>query len=634
MSGHLQKELRRTLKQAFGFSSFKANQEEIVLAALAGRDLFAALPTGGGKSLCYQLPALLREGITVVVSPLIALMKDQVDGALENGLAAACLNSSQSAEAARAVWRDLAAGRIKLLYVSPERLAGAEFRKALKDFGVSAFAVDEAHCVSEWGHEFRPDYRSLRCLREEFASVPVSAFTATATQAVQEDIVAQLGLRDPLVVRAGFNRPELTYRVMPKTSVDQQILEFLRSRPGEPGIIYRSTRKATESTAEELRAAGIDARPYHAGLPDEERARIQEAFVRDTLQVVVATIAFGMGIDKSNVRWVLHGDLPRSLEGYYQETGRAGRDGDPADTLLLWSSRDMAIIGRHIAAIQDETERRAADTRLREVLRYVESPDCRRVSLLAHFDEDFPGGCGSCDICLGEVDRTDHTVAAQKLLSAAVRTGEVFGAHHLADIVTGTLTDRVLERGHQNLPTFGVGREQNRQWWLGLARDLETASFLARHEGEGGRPGGFFVTARGRELLQSRERFSSIREATPEGSGATPSGKRSRSTSRRTENSQPLRPHQEELFARLKALRTKLAAERRIPPYIVFSDKTLRVMARNGPTDAPALLRCHGVGERKLEAYGDMFLDTIRSFLASPGKEPHSRDQDRTRDEP
>ncbi|SIQ45144.1 ATP-dependent DNA helicase RecQ [Alkalispirochaeta americana] len=623
MTRDLQKELRRKLKHAFGFSTFKANQEEIVQATLNGRDVFAALPTGGGKSLCYQLPALFREGITVVVSPLIALMKDQVDGARENGLAAAYLNSSQSSDAARTVWRDLAAGRVKLLYVSPERLAGAEFRDALKQFGVSAFAVDEAHCVSEWGHEFRPDYRTLRCLRTEFNTVPISAFTATATQTVQDDIVTQLELRDPLIVRAGFNRPELSYRVARKHSVEQQILDFLQDHPGEPGIIYRSTRKSTELTAEKLRAAGIDARPYHAGLPDTERGRVQEDFVRDSLQVVVATIAFGMGIDKSNVRWVLHGDLPRSLEGYYQETGRAGRDGEKADTLLLWGSQDMAIIRRHIAHMQVDEERRAAEQRLYEVLRYVETSLCRRTSLLSHFDESFPGNCGACDICLGEVEFSDYTVPAQKILSAAVRTGEVFGAHHLIDIVTGTTTERVLERRHQELPTFGVGSDHDRPWWLGLIRDLEAAYFVARHEGEGGRPGGFFLTGRGRRLLQGREHFSSARDFAPTSSphpGMTIGSTRTLSGVSRKKSAsntpQPLRPHQEELFVCLKKFRKKLAAERGVPPYIVFSDKTLRVMAMNRPTDAQALLRCHGVGDRKLEAYGEQFLEIIRGFLS------------------
>ncbi len=628
MTAEQKKSVKHHLKHSFGFSGFKPNQQDIIAASLAGRDLFAALPTGGGKSLCYQLPALVRPGLTVVVSPLIALMKDQVDAARENGLAAAYINSSQDAETARGVWRELSAGTVKLLYVSPERLAGAEFRAALRSFKVAAFAVDEAHCVSEWGHEFRPDYRTLSNLRSEFPDAPIAAFTATATREVQHDVVTQLGLRDPFLVRAGFNRPELRYRVLRKSKAEQQIVNFVAEHPGDPGIVYRSTRKATEQTAEALRRVGITAEAYHAGLSDDVRSQVQERFVRDGIQVVVATIAFGMGIDKSNVRWILHGDLPKSLEGYYQETGRAGRDGEPADTLLLWGAQDIAIIRRHIENMQVEHEHHAAEERLRQVLRYVESGVCRRTTLLSHFDEQHPGSCGGCDVCLGEIAFDDCTVPAQKLLSAAVRTGEVFGAHHLVDIVTGTATDRVLERGHNELPTFGVGTEHDRQWWLSLARDLESGDYLLRRESEGGRPGGFMLSSKGRLLLRGKESFAAARR-----SGSTPGAKTGSpaKTARVARGEQvipaaaqtaaaaqaALRPDQEELFRCLKGLRKKIAGERGVPPYVVFSDKTLKVMTRNRPTDPTALLRCHGVGDRKLEAYGARFLEAIRSFLAS-----------------
>ncbi len=608
-------ELKATLKRSFGFSDFRPHQETIIRAALEGRDVFAALPTGGGKSLCYQLPALLRPGLTVVVSPLIALMKDQVDAARENGIAASYLNSSLEPEQAHEVRSALAAGRVTLLYVSPERLAIAEFREALVRYKVAAFAVDEAHCVSEWGHEFRPDYRNLSALRAEFPTVPIAAFTATATKEVQADIISQLALRRPLIVRASFNRPEITYRVEPKHKGADQIAAFVAERPGEPGIVYRSTRKATEDTAARLCRDGVRAAAYHAGLPDERRAEVQEEFVRDDLQVVVATIAFGMGIDKSNVRWILHGDLPRSLEAYYQETGRAGRDGEPAGALLLWSPQDIAIIRRHISNIVSDTERAAAEKRLTEVLRYADAGVCRRKLLLAHFNETLENDCNGCDFCLGEVRTEDCTIAAQKLLSAAVRTGEVFGAHHLVDIVTGTASDRVTERRHEQLPTFGVGREQNRTWWLALAQDLESTGLLARRGADQGRRGGFYVTERGRKLLRGAERFESLKRA----SHRTP-----------VETTTPtlLRPDQEALFQSLRTLRKRIAVERGVPPYVVFSDKTLKAMAANRPTSAPALLRCHGVGERKLEAYGERFLETVRRFLHEGNTHGASRIQD------
>ncbi len=627
--------LLKTLKSSFGFTAFRPNQEQIITAFLAGRDVFAALPTGGGKSLCYQFPALIRPGLTVVVSPLIALMKDQVDAARENGLAAAYLNSSLNPDAAREVRAQLSAGAIKLLYVSPERLAAPEFRAALRSYGAGAFAVDEAHCVSEWGHEFRPDYRTLLNLRTEFPQAPIAAFTATATQEVQRDIVTQLGLHDPVVVRASFDRPELLYRVARKHSPAEQVLQFVCERPGDPGIVYRSTRKSSEQTAEILRRHGVSALAYHAGLDDELRNRVQEAFVRDEVQVVVATIAFGMGIDKSNVRWILHGDLPRSLEGYYQETGRAGRDGEPADALLLWGPQDIAIIRRHIAHMTVEAERAGAEKRLREVLAYVGSGVCRRQLLLAHFNEEHSGNCGGCDVCNGEVDTEDLTVPAQKLLSAAARTGEVFGAHHLVDVVTGAVTERVLERGHDKLPTFGVGSDHDRSWWLSLAQDLEAAAYLTRRIGTNGRPAGLQLSPQARRLMRGNERFVSARRR-PSAAGAdgalsaarhAPAGSQVARTEQHSAErlanagaaAAPTlhRADQAALFQCLRSVRKRVAAERGVPPYVVFSDKSLKVMAMNRPSTPAAFLRCHGVGERKLESYGAHFLAAIQSFLAS-----------------
>jgi len=606
-------ELVGQLKHYFGFGSFRPNQEEIIQEVLAGHDVFAALPTGGGKSLCYQLPALLRDGLTVVVSPLISLMKDQVDAARENGIPAAFLNSSLSTEESRDTWRALATGRVKLLYASPERLSLPEFRRALGQFGLSLIAVDEAHCISEWGHEFRPDYRSLGLLRTEFPGVPIAAFTATATRKVQDDVVQLLGLHQPFVVRASFDRKEIFYRVTPKEGDgDDQILWFVSAHPDQAGIVYRGTRKAVENTAAMLRARGISAVSYHAGLEDEERQTRQESFVKDEVTVVVATIAFGMGIDKSNVRWVVHGDLPRSLEGYYQETGRAARDGEDADTLLLYGPKDIATIRWHIGKVESLEERERAEGRLREILRYVESSSCRRIPLLAHFDEHHMGDCGRCDVCVGEVTREDMSIAAQKVLSAAVRTGERFGAHHLADVVCGIRTDKVLECGHHALPTFGVGRDQERDWWLSLIRELEAGGYLVRGEG---RTAGFRLSERGRMVLHGKERFlAALMGFHPEGSRLLQRKATNRDRREFVESAPSDNTSQESLFQGLKALRLRLAREHRVPPYIIFSDKTLRMMARNRPTDPTALLRCPGVGDRKLEAYGETFLKLVREF--------------------
>ena len=609
-------QLRRALRRHFGFSSFRAHQEEIVQAVVAGEDVFAALPTGGGKSLCYQLPATLMEGLTVVVSPLIALMQDQVDAAVENGLRAAFLNSSMDAGAVRETWSRLGRHEVDLLYVSPERLANGEFRDHLTDWGLAAVAVDEAHCISEWGHEFRQEYRNLAILRHEFPDVPIAAFTATATREVQEDVIQQLSLREPLVVRASFDRPEITYRVARRTDEDRQIGEFVASHRGEAGIVYRSTRKAVEATAERLRAAGVAAVPYHAGLDAETRRRHQAAFVNDDITVVVATIAFGMGIDKSNVRWILHGDLPRSLEAYYQETGRAGRDGDPAEVLLLHAPRDIATIRWHIGNMEQDSERERAERNLREVLGYVDSAVCRRRLLLAHFDEEHNGACGNCDVCRGDVSTEDVTVPAQKLLSAVVRTGERFGAHHLVDVVTGEATERVRQLGHDRLPTFGVGGDRARGWWLSLARELEHGGYLERQRIEGqSRPGGFRLTSEGRMVLAGKQTVVAT------ASDAAETQRRSRRSSGagrdQAADATPLREDQQRLFECLRQVRRRLARSRGVPPYVVLSDKTLKVLSRNRPTDRAGLLRCHGIGEAKLDQYGTVILRTISEFLAS-----------------
>ncbi|MCF7927448.1 MAG: DNA helicase RecQ [Spirochaetales bacterium] len=600
--------LLRALETHFGFSSFRPRQEEIVSSILSGRDVFAALPTGGGKSLCYQLPALFNGGLTVVVSPLISLMKDQVDAARENGIAAAYLNSSLSLEKAQKTWKELSAGRVRLLYLSPERLSRPAFRASLQGLGVTLFAVDEAHCISEWGHEFRPDYLTLGELRGEFPHVPIAAFTATATRQVQDDVIRRLKLHSPLTVRTSFDRSEIYYAVTPKDNVEKQILDFVARHRGEPGIVYRSSRKAVERTADSLDEAGFRAVAYHAGFEDEERRRRQDAFVRDEVEVVVATIAFGMGIDKSNVRWIVHGDLPRSLEAYYQETGRAARDGEPAETVMFYGPKDVSTIRYHIERMEVPEERERAEARLLEVLRFADSGICRRKLLLGHFDEEHPGGCGNCDVCTDSVAAEDFTEQAQKILSAAHRTGERFGGYHLADIVCGNATDRVLDLGHNQLPTFGVGSDHDRTWWLSLLRDLESGGYLARKDGP---RSGFRITPAGRSLLRGRNRFSAVRRQEPAELGSR-AGRNAVVGQGAPEDSEEA----ERLFQCLRSVRLKLARQRNVPPYVIFSDKTLRALVRERPTDPEAMLRCPGVGKTKLARYGDIVLEAVRSFLS------------------
>ncbi len=614
------KSIQKSLRHTFGFSSFRPHQEEIVQAILAGRDVFAALPTGGGKSLCYQLPSLLLPGVVVVVSPLIALMQDQVDGARQNGVPAVFINSTLSAAEAAAAWHNVAARQDSLLYVSPERLASEGFRNRLRELDVALFAVDEAHCISEWGHEFRPDYRGLSILREEFPNTPMAAFTATATREVQEDVIRLLGLREPLAVRGDFDRREIFYRVERKEKVSDQILRFVRGHENEPGIIYRGTRKSVEKTAAALERHGIASAPYHAGLSHETRLQNQQLFVRDQVQVIVATIAFGMGIDKANVRWVLHADLPRSIEAYYQESGRCGRDGDAAQACLLFGPQDLITIRYHIDRMTVAAERDRAEMNLRGIMRYVNSGVCRRTQLLAHFDQEHGGTCGGCDICSGEIAPRDASVAAQKALSAIVRTGERFGAHHIADIVSGEETDRVITLRHDHLPTFGVGSDRPRGWWLALIQDLEAAGLVRRREGA---QSGLVVTDRGKRTLFAKEAFVTL-----ERSGSNRSTRlnaRSVSPARGSgvggQRAAPAeaRPDDEDLFQCLRALRRRLAGEQSVPPYVVFSDRSLRSMVELRPTDAGSFLLVHGVGDTKARRYGDTFVRAIAEFEASGG---------------
>jgi ATP-dependent DNA helicase RecQ len=598
------------LRDVFGFSSFLPNQEDIIRTILARRDAFVVMPTGGGKSLCYQLPARILGGMCMVISPLISLMKDQVDAAVETGLRAAFLNSSLSAPAKRRVEADLAAGNLDLLYVSPERFAMPEFLARLQRVNLAFVAIDEAHCISEWGHDFRPDYLHLSTIVQQFPHVPVAAFTATATHKVQQDIVAKLGLRSPHVVRASFNRPNLFYQVIPKQGPGEQILRFVSARAGQAGIIYRTTRKDVELTAAMLTRRGIRALPYHAGLDDEERGRNQDAFNRDEVDVMVATIAFGMGIDKSNVRYVLHADLPKNIESYYQETGRSGRDGEPAHCLLLFGYGDIPKIRFFIDRIAEDAERTSALRCLNDMVHYATVHACRRAQLLRYFGEAWPppGGdpaaarsspAACCDICAGLVESVDATEDAQIVLSAMVRTGERFGIQHVLSVVTGEATDRIRQCGHDRIKTFGAGRHLDKRHWKLVIDNLLAQHLLEQTPGEYPvlklQPASREVLFGGRAVRIQKPRKAAGRR--PKRAATAGAG-----------------PHNEELFDQLRRVRKELASQQNLPPYIIFNDRTLQEMARFQPVTAEQLLLITGVGETRLARYGRPFMEAILRF--------------------
>ncbi|HAV63868.1 MAG TPA: DNA helicase RecQ, partial [Verrucomicrobiales bacterium] len=595
------------LREHFGFDAFRPLQAEIVRDALAGRDVLVLLPTGGGKSLCYQLPALLDDGLTVVVSPLIALMKDQVDALRTAGIAATFLNSSLGQAEAGGRLRGLHNGEFKLLYVAPERLMLSGFLEQLAGWRIARFAIDEAHCISEWGHDFRPEYRQLAELRKRFPNVPFMALTATATERVREDILKQLQLREPGRYIASFNRPNLAYRVSAKSRAYAQVLGFVRERPDESGIIYCQARRTAESIAEKLRLDGVAAAAYHAGMEGEARAKNQEAFLRDEVRVVCATIAFGMGINKSNVRFVIHHDLPKNLEGYYQETGRAGRDGLPADCLLLYSPGDRVKQMRFIDEKTDPHERRIALAQLEDVLHYAESADCRRARLLAHFGEDLDvDNCGGCDNCLNPRERFDGTVAAQKLLSCIYRirekSGFGVGLAHVIEVLTGADTEKVRKFGHETLSTHGIGREHTRPEWAAIGRELIRLGFVRQNAAAFNT---LELTAAGVQFLKARETLMLTRQI------SAPKVNLSRAGAIECD---------EALFDALRKLRKQLADERGVPPYVVFSDVSLREMARRYPETREDFVTISGVGTMKLKQFADAFLEVISQHIREHGR--------------
>ncbi|OGL94791.1 ATP-dependent DNA helicase RecQ [Candidatus Uhrbacteria bacterium RIFOXYB12_FULL_58_10] len=601
--------MREILKTHFGYDAFRPLQEEIMNAALRGEDALVLMPTGGGKSLCYQLPALLFDGVTLVISPLIALMKDQVDALVANGIAAAFLNSSLTDDEMDSVRFRALSGELKILYVAPERLASYGFQDFLRQLRVSLIAVDEAHCISEWGHDFRPDYRNLKDLRRAFPDVPVMALTATATPKVREDIVAQLGMPSAPVFVSSFNRPNLNYVLRQKQNAFAQLAQLLETYREKPVIIYCFSRKDTESLAESLCAAGFRAAAYHAGLDRETRARTQDEFIRDEVSIIVATIAFGMGIDKPDVRLVAHMDLPKSIEGYYQETGRAGRDGLPSECVLFYSFGDKRKQDFFIGQIAEEAERELARAKLAQVIAYGETDQCRRKFLLEYFGEPWDDErCGSCDNCVAQPKESrDVTELAHKVFEAVMRTGERFGAAHVCDVLRGSRKERIVQNRHDTLTVHGTARDVSVDLLREVIRLMQKQGYLQKNDGDYPT---LCVSQYGRQAFEDGERILlPISASEPVRAFAKPS---------RNATAGGL-AFDQDLFDQLRRERKAIADEHNVPPFIIFGDRTLQEMAFYFPQSRERLATIFGVGARKLDAFGELFLAVIRGYATERG---------------
>ena len=602
MSAAMIVEAHRVLERVFGYDDFRPSQAEVIGTLLAGRDCLALMPTGGGKSLCYQIPALVRPGLGLVVSPLIALMQDQVVALRELGIRAACLNSSQSPEEQRAIEDDVRAGRLDLLYMAPERLLHGRTLALLRPLELALIAIDEAHCVVQWGHDFRPEYRRLACLAEHFPGVPRIALTATADRRSRDEIVTQLGLVEAGIHVSSFDRPNIEYSIQSVQNGREALWRFIEDcHPHDAGIVYCLSRRKVEAVAEWLSRQGRVALPYHAGLSDEVRQRHHERFLREEGVIVVATIAFGMGIDKPDVRFVAHLNLPRSIEAYYQETGRAGRDGAPASAWLCYQLQDVIALRQMVAAGEgSEAFKRQAHGQLEAMLGLCEIHSCRRQALLAYFDETLDAPCGNCDNCLRPPETWDATEVARKALSCVYRCGQGFGVNYLITVLRGGDDARIRSYGHDRLTTFGLGRELSEREWRGVFRQLIALGYLnvdvEAH-------GALRLSERCRPLLRGEERLL-LRKMV--------GGRRRPTTTRRPEcdlDEPGLR-----LFERLRTLRSELAREQGMPPYVIFHDATLQALASQRPHDLGALADVHGIGQNKLTRYGRQIVDLIRTF--------------------
>ncbi len=603
--------MRTLLKTHFGYDSFRPLQKEIIDTILSGKDTLVLMPTGGGKSLCYQLPALALPGITLVVSPLIALMKDQVDALCANGISAAFINSSLTPKEQTAVMERASSGDLKILYLAPERVGSYGFSEFLESLTVSLLAIDEAHCISEWGHDFRPDYRNLQFLRQKVANIPVIALTATATPRVREDILSQLGMKQGAVFVSSFNRANLNYSVRQKYNTFSELVKLLKSNKGESAIVYCFSRKNTEEIARNLSRAGLQAVPYHAGLQKKVRMRTQEKFIRDEVSIIVATIAFGMGIDKPDVRLVVHMDLPKTIESYYQETGRAGRDGLPSECVLFYSYADRRKQEYFINQIEDSNERRLALRKLDDVVEYCQNEVCRRFFLLIYFGENSAATlCDACDNCIEPpAEQIDTTEISQKILSAVLRTGERFGAAHICDVLHGSKKKRILELGHDQLSVHGIAQDVS----VGALREhvhaLKKRGHLEQNEGEYPT---LRVSPKGKQALLNKESILLPVLNVPEKSPT------------RTRKSESNLDYDTEVFEKLRILRKRIADEQNVPPFVIFGDRTLHQMAYYFPSSLEAFSNLFGVGKQKLEAFGKEFLECIAAHVAEHGLEEKS----------
>jgi ATP-dependent DNA helicase RecQ len=588
------------LSSVFGYDSFRGDQQAIVEHVASGNDALVLMPTGGGKSLCYQIPALLRDGCGIVISPLIALMQDQVEALRQAGVRAEFLNSTLDAETAARVERELLDGELELLYVAPERLLTGRFLSLLGRSQIALFAIDEAHCVSQWGHDFRPEYRQLTVLHERWPQIPRIALTATADPPTQREIAERLDLAQARHFVSSFDRPNIRYRVVQKDNAKRQLLDFLKAHRDEAGIVYCMSRRKVEETAQFLCNEGMQALPYHAGLPAEVRAANQRRFLREDGIVMCATIAFGMGIDKPDVRFVAHTDLPKSMEGYYQETGRAGRDGEPAEAWLCYGLGDVVLLKQMIEQSEAGEERKQLErSKLDHLLGYCESMQCRRQVLLAGFGETYPGPCGNCDNCLTPPAAWDATVPAQKALSCVYRSGQRFGVGHLIDILRGSDSERMRQLGHEKLSTYGIGRDLDARSWRGVFRQLVAASLL---EVDPEAHGGLRLTDASRDVLKGRRQMMMRRE--------NPATRERERGSQRT--GLPVQAEDLALFNALRGLRAELAREQNVPAFVIFHDSTLRNIAEQRPTSIDALGRVGGIGGSKLSRYGPRLVEIVR----------------------
>ncbi|EPV8286770.1 MULTISPECIES: ATP-dependent DNA helicase RecQ [Vibrio] len=595
---------QRVLEDVFGYQEFRDGQQLVIDAAVEGRDSLVILPTGGGKSLCYQIPALVRSGITLVISPLISLMKDQVDQLKANGVAAECINSTMPREDLLSVYNRMHTGHLKLVYVSPERVLMRDFIERLENLPLSMIAVDEAHCISQWGHDFRPEYAALGQLKQQFSHVPFMALTATADDATRRDILERLQLNNPEVYLGSFDRPNIRYNLVEKHKPVSQIVRYLETQKGNCGIIYCGSRKKVEMVTEKLCNNHIRAAGYHAGMDADERAYVQEAFQRDDIQIVVATVAFGMGINKPNVRFVVHFDIPRNIESYYQETGRAGRDGLPAEAMMLYDPADISWLRRMLDEKDDGPQKQVETHKLNAMSAFAEAQTCRRQVLLNYFGEYREKPCGNCDICLDPPKHFDATEEARKALSCVYRVNQSFGMGYVVEVLRGMQNIRVRENGHDKISTYAIGRDHSHDYWVSIFRQLIHKGLLFQNIT---RNSTLQLTEEARPLLRGDV---TLELAVPRLDTAARAAKSEKLTSKN---------YDKKLFAKLRKLRKSIADEDGLPPYVVFSDATLIDMAEILPTSYGEMLAVSGVGQRKLEKYADPFLDLIQEHITHHG---------------